>query len=138
MTQGRGTPYFSAPEQLTSSTYDTPADVWALGCILTCLWTDREYPYPIDDDIRNQSTTIVSRIMTGDLRPSLPQHSSMHSFVRDCCRYSPARRIDAATLELQLSKEARMFSLSHLSEGGGREQAAEVELVANLRHKKDA
>ena len=134
MTQGRGTPYFSAPEQLTSSTYDTPADVWALGCVLTCLWTDSEYPYPIDDD----GAGVVGRVMIGELLPMLPEHSSMHSFVRDCCMHSPARRIDAATLESQLSKEARMFSLSHLSEGGGREQAAEVELVANLRHKKDA
>ena len=48
-----GTLCFSAPEQLTSRTYDTPADVWAFGCVLTCLWTDSEYPYPPSADEDN-------------------------------------------------------------------------------------
>lgn len=91
--------------------------MWAFGCILACLWTDSEAPYPLDLD------GAIGRIIAGTLCPALPPGCAMHSFVRDCCHPEPASRIAAAALEPRLSKAARMHSLSHLSacvSGGGR------------------
>jgi len=115
MTEGRGTPFFAAPEQLTSKSYGTPADVWALGCVLTCIETNSIYPYPMHSE-PEASRSVVSRVTAGMLAPSLPSDSTMSSFVHNCCQYAPLRRATANTILVQLSKTARKCSLSHLSD----------------------
>ena len=127
MTAGRGTPYFAAPEQLTSKSYDTPADVWALGCVLTCIETDSIYPYHRMGD--ETSGALVSRIIAGRLVPSLRLESTMSSVVHNCCQYAPLRRASADAILSQLSKAARLCSLSHLSHvsaGGGADDKKNV------------
>ena len=45
LTASKGTPLFSAPELLAHSRYGYPIDVWALGCVLACLYLDDLSPY---------------------------------------------------------------------------------------------
>jgi len=112
MTMGRGTPYFSAPEQMYSRDYSTPADVWALGCVLTCIWSNSEVPYPREE---LDEPNVMSRIMAGRLSPTVSnENGAIYGFVRECCHYTPGRRTRAEKIELQLSKAARMCSLSNL------------------------
>ena len=40
----QGTLLFSAPEQLRDGLCDRAVDVWAFGCVLVCLFTDRGKP----------------------------------------------------------------------------------------------
>jgi serine/threonine protein kinase len=107
MTQGRGTPFFSAPEQLSSRNYDVSVDVWAFGCVIACLWTDSEFPYPPEQVWA--ARRLLDRVMVGTIVPVLPVQTALHSFVRDCCQHEPKRRPRMAALEAQLSETVRMF-----------------------------
>ena len=71
--------------------YDLNVDVWAYGCVLTCLYTDSHIPYP-PVARRADGSGVLSSVMRSQLAPSLPAHYSMHGFVRDCCQHSPDAR----------------------------------------------
>jgi len=102
MTVGIGTPYFLAPEQLARSHYDLGVDIWAVGCVFTCLYSNRCSPYPPLSRQAGAGDGVLSRVMRGTLAPALPATCSMHGFVRDCCQYVPADRPTTASLASQL------------------------------------
>ena len=100
-------------ESKCARSYNTPADVWALGCVLTCIWNNSEYPYPRHE---LDEPNVVGRVISGALSPTVLRSTdnAIYGFVRDCCQHTPERRTDAAKLETQLTKAARMCSLSNL------------------------
>ena len=92
MTLSVGTPVFAAPEQLGAfgsslSQYGTPVDVWALGCVIYYLYTNRSFPY---DDVGDNQ--LLSNIIAGKIAPALPTSSPMHTIVAACCEHAASRR----------------------------------------------
>jgi len=122
MTAGIGTPYFSAPELLTRSRYDLSVDVWAFGCVLVCLYSDSNFPYPLAERQRNEGIgqSVLGRVMCSGLAPSLPASDSMHGFVRDCCQHAPAARPSAVTLctHLRAARDRLFTPLENPKSGG--------------------
>ena len=68
--------------------------MWAIGCVLHCLFSDSVSPYPHGTGM--DVSDIRSR------RPALPETHSMHGFVRDCCKPDPRHRTRAVDLAKQL------------------------------------
>lgn len=75
-----GTPLFSSPEILTHSRYSASVDIWSFGCVLACLHHWQVTPYP-----NEPAATLLSRVISGELRPSLPSSAPFHTLLRDCC-----------------------------------------------------
>jgi len=97
MSHDVGTPLFSAPEQLARRRYNSAADVWAAGCVLICLATDRSCPYDNDGLIADT----LCRIAHGneaELLPSVSTGCVLHSAVHGCCQLDSALRVSAAAL----------------------------------------
>ena len=99
LTANRGTLLFSAPELLAHKRYDRSIDVWAFGCVLTCLYTDELSPYANS----TSEDGFLASVIAGKLRPTLGSDHPMSGFVRDCCLQDPAMRSTAADLALQLT-----------------------------------
>ena len=92
---------FSAPEVLAHrDNYGLAVDVWAFGCCLVCLLSDSTLPYP--RAVLEPSSAFIAAVVGGSLQPCLPVESSMHGFVRDCCRHSAALRPHADDIAKQL------------------------------------
>jgi len=91
-----GTSIFLAPEQLSLQRYDASCDVWATGCVLACLASDREMPYP------DTSERILGCIMRGEVTPVAARESVLHTSVAVCCRVHAAERPSAAELAADL------------------------------------
>lgn len=104
-----GTLLFSAPEQVRHGRCDRAVDVWAFGCVLVCLFTDRSSPYPSTIGLEE----LRQGLLGGTWQPELPHSSSpssspgikhpMQGFVRDTCRHDPESRPLAQDLAKQLA-----------------------------------
>ena len=98
MTAGVGTPLFCAPELLrmaAGTRYDEAVDVWAAGCVLVGLAMHSRLPYS-DEDCA--SANLLSRIASGDARPTLEHEHVLSSCVAACCEYESKDRVSAAEL----------------------------------------
>ena len=100
MTAGTGTPVFCAPEQLAHQRYTTAVDVWAAGCVFTCLYLDARLPYIEAEE------GLLGRVVRGEERPWLPSDCPMHLEVARCCQFEPAQRISAEQLSAGLAELA--------------------------------
>lgn len=97
MTGSIGTPVFCAPEQLAHQRYGAPVDVWAAGCVLSCLMRDATLPYsPCDEGTLGQ-------VVNGEARPATCEGSALHEPVRACCQFEAATRPTAAQLMAELN-----------------------------------
>lgn len=95
-----GAPLFCAPEQLCHLRYDASVDIFSIGCVLTCLATDRVLPYGEGDAADDG---LLRRVSRGETLPALPPSHALHGVVRDCCRYDAAERLNAPALAATLS-----------------------------------
>lgn len=111
LTTSRGTPIFSAPEQLAREAYDVSADVWALGCVICCVYTDASLPYP--EEVMAQKG-MLAKVMAGELSPTLPDKSPMRIVVRACCTHADRRAdiVDAQQLIASCSREEARVPLA--------------------------
>ena len=114
ITAAVGTPIFCAPEQLTYREYDTMADVWALGAVLTCIASCRTTPYAA---VAGGSDELLGQIASGRARPTVDSTHVLHASVRDSCRHAPAQRNTAAQcasrLEAQLAVAVEAQAMQH-------------------------
>lgn len=108
----KGTLLFSAPEQISEHRHDRAVDMWAFGCALVCIFTDRISPYPADMPM----SELFSSVVAGRRQPALPVAHPMHGFVRDCCKTDPSCRPLAADLAKKL--EAASERLAFLQRQG--------------------
>jgi len=99
MTLGKGTMVFSAPELLSLQSYDSTVDVWALGCVVQCIFTDRSMPYDRFDP---------AEIMAGRVNPSLVGDGhAADEVVRKCCSLQSSERPSARAMAVMLSRTPR-------------------------------
>mmetsp|Transcript_5817 Transcript_5817/g.9767 ORF Transcript_5817/g.9767 Transcript_5817/m.9767 type:complete len:639 (+) Transcript_5817:112-2028(+) len=92
MSHSAGTPLFRAPEQLSYARYGSSVDVWAVGCLLTCLMRDMTLPYDVID------TGLIFRISRGEARPSVMPGCPLHDIVQACSKFEAVARPTAAQL----------------------------------------
>jgi len=95
-----GTMLFSAPELLVvlGSRYDAAVDMWALGCVLSCLCTGSCSPYPAGAPLHLQ----LERVRDGELKPAVPGGHPLARLVDQCCALRPSERPSADEVVRQL------------------------------------
>ncbi|OQR83454.1 hypothetical protein ACHHYP_14690, partial [Achlya hypogyna] len=97
MTTGTGTPYWTAPEVLTSGeSYSYAADIYSFGVILTELDTLQ----PPFADLKIGMWAILDQVRQGTLRPSVSATCApwLAQLAADCMAYDPALRPTAQAI----------------------------------------
>ena len=94
MSSSVGTPLFRAPEQLAHGRYGCAVDVWAAGCVFTCLALATRLPYPAAD----VDDALLGRVARGEARPAVPCESPLLAAVEACARFEAEARPTAAQL----------------------------------------
>lgn len=128
MTDTVGTPLFSAPEQLACLQYDVSADVWAAGCVLTCLARDWKSPF---SKAEGMSTGMRARVARGELVPRLPHDFTLLegrklplqcgfvSCVVACCQHDSQRRPAAAEIAQYFAQAKAVLENEEAAACGG-------------------
>ncbi|CAN4079672.1 unnamed protein product [Withania somnifera] len=90
----RGTPLYMSPEMVTGGEQDTPADIWALGCVVAEMATGK--PVWRCSDI----TKLLMTIGVGDELPDIPERFSGEGkdFLEKCFVKDPRKRWTAEML----------------------------------------
>ncbi|CAJ1929587.1 unnamed protein product [Sphenostylis stenocarpa] len=93
----RGTPLFMSPESVIANEYESPADIWALGCAVVEMVTGKPAW-----DVRNGSNiwSLLMRIGVGEELPKIPEEFSEEGkdFLRKCFVKDPTKRWSAEML----------------------------------------
>lgn len=89
-----GTPLFAAPEVLGRQKYGLPCDVWSYGCLVACIITRSQYPYPKELLLGVNFAALSASVTSGMLCPGLPprQSSPVAAVGWMCCQLEPSRR----------------------------------------------
>ncbi|EQC25123.1 hypothetical protein SDRG_16993 [Saprolegnia diclina VS20] len=133
MTSGVGTDFWMAPEVIRSRNYGIAADIFALGVILTQLYTLQENPYA------GSVGLIPHNVAHHGLRPWMP--STCPGWYRDlasaCMHADPSQRPTAAQvvgmLKAHLQPPLPLIAASDLSGGCWWPQAQPVSFNARLQ-----
>lgn len=90
LTEGVGTPYWTAPEVLQSREYGAKADIYSLGVVLTELDTNA-LPYA---DTKLTLAQILQGVMSGELQPTLSPDCppEIAALARSCLQRDPRAR----------------------------------------------
>ncbi|OAY35462.1 mitogen-activated protein kinase kinase kinase 20 [Manihot esculenta] len=93
----RGTPLYMSPESVNENEYDSPCDIWALGCALVEMVTGK--PAWNCKQETNVAALLI-RIGVGDELPEIPQELSKEAkdFLSKCFVKDPKRRWTADML----------------------------------------
>ncbi|XP_021897626.1 mitogen-activated protein kinase kinase kinase 18 [Carica papaya] len=93
----RGTPLYMAPESVNDNEYDSPADIWALGCAVAEMVTSKP-AWKCED--RTNIMALLIRIGVGDELPSIPDELSEEGkdFLGKCFVKDPKKRCSAQIL----------------------------------------
>lgn len=96
LTEGIGTPYWTAPEVLEGAMYNEQADIYSFGVVLTELDTT-QLPYFDLRDQRGGKLTpfhILRKVVQGTLQPSLSEScpATIASLAKACLARDPHRR----------------------------------------------
>ncbi|KAK7251035.1 hypothetical protein RIF29_33900 [Crotalaria pallida] len=93
----RGTPLFMSPESVNDGEYESPADIWALGCAVVEMVTGKPAW-----DVKNDSNmwSLFVRIAVGDELPEIPDELSEEGkdFLAKCFVKDPTKRWTAEML----------------------------------------
>uniref|UniRef100_A0A1J3JQL7 Mitogen-activated protein kinase kinase kinase YODA n=1 Tax=Noccaea caerulescens TaxID=107243 RepID=A0A1J3JQL7_NOCCA len=94
----RGTPLYMAPESVNHGEFESPADVWALGCSVVEMSSGKT-AWCLEEGITNAMSLMV-RIGSGEEVPGIPVELSEEGkdFVRKCFVKNPAERWTAQML----------------------------------------
>ncbi|KAL2348387.1 hypothetical protein Fmac_002387 [Flemingia macrophylla] len=93
----RGTPLFMSPETVNDNEYESPADIWALGCAVVEMVTGKPaWEVPSGSNI----WALLIRIGVGEESPNIPQQLSEEGrdFLRKCFFKDPNTRWSAEML----------------------------------------
>ncbi|XP_073113428.1 mitogen-activated protein kinase kinase kinase 20-like [Elaeis guineensis] len=93
----RGTPLYVAPEGVARNEYETPSDIWSLGCTLIELVTGKPARrFPVDLEL----PALLFRIARGDVLPEIPESLSAEGkdFLNRCLAKDPKKRWTAEML----------------------------------------
>ncbi|OQR87089.1 hypothetical protein ACHHYP_09562 [Achlya hypogyna] len=107
MTQGKGTPFWTAPEVLADEgNYDYAADVYSFGVILTELST-LQLPYA---GLQLSQSIILERVRKGTLRPDVGVSSPtwLRDLATDCMKYDPNERPNVQAILQRLTDRRRL------------------------------
>lgn len=93
----RGTPLCLSPESVNDNEYESPADIWALGCVVIEMLTGKPAW-----DFKDESNifSLMMRIGCGDELPEIPNELSEDGkdFLRKCLVKDPRKRWTAEQL----------------------------------------
>ncbi|KAJ4898798.1 mitogen-activated protein kinase kinase kinase 21 [Raphanus sativus] len=94
----RGTPLYMAPEAVNHGEFESPADIWALGCSVVEM-SSGETAWCLEEGVTNVMSLMV-RIGSSDEVPTVPVELSEEGkdFVRKCFVKNPADRWTAQML----------------------------------------
>lgn len=93
----RGTPLYMSPESVNDNDYESPADIWALGCAVVEMVTGK----PAWNHSKNSNVfSLLVRIGVGDELPIIPTELSEEGkdFLMKCFVKDPKRRWTAGKL----------------------------------------
>ncbi|KAI9075036.1 hypothetical protein K1719_042986 [Acacia pycnantha] len=96
----RGTPLFMSPESVRDNVYDSPADIWSLGCAVVEMVTGKPaWSSPNGSELSNIYSLLL-RIGVGEELPEIPEELSEDGkdFLRKCLVKDPAERWTAEML----------------------------------------
>jgi serine/threonine protein kinase len=97
MTQDCGTTYWMAPEQISTSSYDSKVDVYSYGMVLYEMLCER-IPFQGDDPL------VVAQSVVGGSRPGLPDSEpQVEALIRMCWHQDPEKRPTFETVYKWLS-----------------------------------
>ncbi|VVB09951.1 unnamed protein product [Arabis nemorensis] len=94
----RGTPLYMAPESVNHGEFESPADIWGLGCSVVEMSSGKT-AWCLEDGIENVMSLMV-RIGSGDEVPEIPVGLSEEGkdFVKKCFVKNPSERWTAQML----------------------------------------
>ncbi|KAF7809836.1 mitogen-activated protein kinase kinase kinase 17 [Senna tora] len=101
----RGTPLFMSPESVKDNVYESPADIWALGCAVVEMvtgkpaWKNNQNGSKSESNANNMCSLLL-RIGLGEELPAIPEELSEEGkdFVRKCLVKDPTKRWTAEML----------------------------------------
>ncbi|KAK7331065.1 hypothetical protein VNO77_25276 [Canavalia gladiata] len=93
----RGTPLFMSPESVNDGEYESPADVWALGCVVVEMVTGKP-AWQVNKD--SNMWSLLLRIGVGEEVPEIPEELSQEGkdFLDKCFVKDPKKRWSAEML----------------------------------------
>ena len=93
----RGTPLFMSPESVNYCEYESPADIWALGCAVVEMVTGKP-AWNLEKD--SNMWSLLLRIGAGEESPMIPEELSKEGkdFVEKCFVKDPRKRWTAEML----------------------------------------
>jgi serine/threonine protein kinase len=93
----RGTPLFMSPESVKDGEYESPADIWALGCAVVEMVTGKP-AWNLEKD--SNMWSLLLQIGAGEESPLIPQELSKEGkdFVEKCFVKDPRKRWTAEML----------------------------------------
>ncbi|KAJ8764382.1 hypothetical protein K2173_006122 [Erythroxylum novogranatense] len=93
----RGTPLYMSPESVNENEYETPGDIWALGCSVVEMITGKP---AWNCKPETNVAALLIRIGVGDELPTIPQDMSEHGkdFLSKCFVKDPRKRWTAEML----------------------------------------
>ncbi|CAN4100163.1 unnamed protein product [Withania somnifera] len=120
----RGTPMYLSPEVVADNVQESPADIWALGCIVLEMLTGKP-PWNRKDDLNAED--ILRKIGEGHELPEIPADSSKEAkdFLKGCFVRKPTYRWTAEMLFIHPFVEG-------LSDDDGVEEQEEVEDINEI------
>ncbi|XP_050206609.1 mitogen-activated protein kinase kinase kinase 20-like [Mercurialis annua] len=95
----RGTPLYMAPESVNENEYDSPCDIWALGCAVLEMFTGKTAWNCVGGNCNNIAALLL-KIGLSDELPEIPQELSpeVKDFLSKCLVKDPVKRWTAEML----------------------------------------
>lgn len=96
----RGTPLFMSPESVKDNVYDSPADIWSLGCAVVEMVTGKPAWNSPKGSESDNIYSLLLRIGVGEELPEIPDELSEDGkdFLSKCLVKDPAKRWTAEML----------------------------------------
>ncbi|XP_027347185.1 mitogen-activated protein kinase kinase kinase 17-like [Abrus precatorius] len=93
----RGTPLFMSPESVNDGEYESPADIWALGCVVVEMVTGKP-AWKVEKE--SSMWSLLLRIGVGEEVPGIPEELSQEGkdFLEKCFVKDPRKRWSAEML----------------------------------------